>query len=115
MSLSSVTALAIKRDETHPSDELQLDNQKATLGKVLVSAIPTEILTVYTASLGVAAGLATSDNPDAYLPFRFAWYAAWLVATPVITSLIYLRKTEEIRKAKAKANPGTVLLRAPWW
>ncbi|HET6504206.1 MAG TPA: hypothetical protein VFG87_25940 [Amycolatopsis sp.] len=115
MSLSSVTTLAITRDETHPRDELQLDSRKATWAKVLVSAIPTEILTVYTASLGVAAGLATSDNPHAYLPFRFGWYAAWLVATPLITGLLYARKAEEVRQRKAKADPGAVLLRVAWW
>jgi hypothetical protein len=115
MSLSSVTALAINRDETHPRDELRFDSQRATWGKVLVSAVPTEVLAVYTATLGVAAGLATSDNPHAYLPFRFAWYAAWVVATPVVTGLLYFRRAEAVREAKAKANPGAVLLRVPWW
>lgn len=115
MSLSSVTTLAIIRDETHPAAELQLDSQRATWGRVLVSAIPTEILALYTASLGIAAGLATDADPSAYLPFRFAWYVAWLVATPLLASLLYLRKAEQIRRDKAKADPSATLLRAPWW
>ncbi|GLY69450.1 hypothetical protein [Amycolatopsis taiwanensis] len=115
MSLSSVTTLAITRDETHPAAELEFDNHRATWGRALVSVIPTEILAVYTASLGVAAGLATGEDPRAYLPFRFAWYAAWLVATPLIASLLYLRKAEQVRRDKIKADPGVTLLRAPWW
>lgn len=115
MSLSSVTTLAITRDETHPAAELQLDGQRASWGRVLVSAIPTEILALYTASLGIAAGLASEADPSAYLPFRFAWYAAWLVATPLLASLLYLRKAEQVRRDKAKADPGAPLLRAPWW
>ena len=116
MSLSSVTSLAITRDRTHPTAELQLDNQRATWGKVLVTAIPTEILTVYTATLGVAAGLASGGDPKAYLPFRFAWYAAWIVATPVLTNLLYLHKCEQMyKKDTAKTDPGAKPRHPRWW
>ncbi|HKS44543.1 MAG TPA: hypothetical protein VJT49_05405 [Amycolatopsis sp.] len=115
MSLSSVTALAVNRDQTHPSAELVLDGRPATWGKVLVTAIPTEVLTGYTATLGVVASLPTGGDPHAYLPFRFVWYAAWLVATPVIAGVLYLRKAEGVRQDKEKADPGVPLLRPPWW
>ncbi|MCU1685753.1 MAG: hypothetical protein JWQ81_6492 [Amycolatopsis sp.] len=95
MSLSTCTTLAVARDATNPAETtVKLGDEEVTWGKALVSAIPTEILAAYTAGLALAISLATPANPGAYLPFRFAWYGSWLLATPVIAWLLFLRKTK---------------------
>jgi hypothetical protein len=95
MSVSSVTSLAVTRDMTpSAAGTVKVDNNEATWAKVLVSSIPSEILAVYTAALGVATGLATTSDPQAYLPFRFVWYIGWILATPVITWGLYRRKAK---------------------
>lgn len=96
MSVSSVTSLAVTRDVTpSAAGTIKLDNQEATWAKVLVSSIPSEVLAVYTAALGIATSLATTSDPHAYLPFRFVWYAVWILATPLITWGLYRRKAAQ--------------------
>jgi bacteriorhodopsin len=93
MSVSSVTSLAVTRDVTpSAAGTIQVDNSEATWARVLVSSIPSEVLAVYTAALGLATSLATASDPHAYLPFRFAWYAVGIIATPVLTWGLYRRK-----------------------
>jgi hypothetical protein len=120
MSVSSVTDLAVNRDMTPPDDDLGLNGERATWGRTLVRAIPTEILAVYTAGLGIAVGLVTPGEPQAYLPFRFAWYGVWLIVTPVLTAMIYLRKTNVARRAvydaTRQAHPhARPPRRVSWW
>lgn len=94
MSLSTSTTLAVARDATEPANKsVTLGDQEVTWGKALVSAIPTEILAPYTAGLGLVASL-TMSAPDAYWPFRLAWYFGWLAATPVIAWVLFWRKAK---------------------
>lgn len=107
MSLSTSTTLAVTRDAANPDDKtIKLGDQELTWGKALVSAIPTEILTAYTAGLALAISLATSANPDAYLSFRFAWYGSWLLATPMIAWLLFRRKAKADDTVKASDVAG---------
>ncbi|MCU1683216.1 MAG: hypothetical protein JWQ81_3955 [Amycolatopsis sp.] len=130
MSVSSVTSLAVTRDMTpSAAGTIKVDNNEATWAKVLVSSIPSEVLAVYTAALGIATSLATTSDPHAYLPFRFAWYAVWILATPVITWGLYRRKAlvhkqsvglssflrpEVIAPAVAAAAWFTAMPGSPW-
>lgn len=107
MSLSTSTTLAVTRDATEPGDNaVTLNDQEVSWGKALVSAIPTEVLAAYTAGLGLVAGL-TAANPDAYWPFRIAWYFGWLAATPAIAWLLFWRK--------AKAAPTVAAGKVAGW
>ncbi len=110
MSLSTSTTLAVARDATDPGGTaVTLDDQEVSWGKALVSAIPTEVLAAYTAGLGLVASLTTSA-PDAYWPFRIAWYFGWLAATPVIAWLLFWRKAKAARTIKARDVAGLNVL-----
>ena len=107
MSLTTYTTLAVARDAADPKDKtVKLDDEEVTWGKALVSAIPTEILAAYTAGLALAMNLATPATPDAYLPFRFAWYGSWLLATPLIAWLLFQRKAKAHETVRASEVAG---------
>ncbi|MEV5719365.1 hypothetical protein AB0L41_36235 [Amycolatopsis mediterranei] len=107
MSLSACTTLAVARDAAVPADNaVKVDDQEVTWGKALVSAIPTEVLAAYTTVLTLALSLTTPASPDAYLPFRFAWYGSWVLATPAIAWLLFWRKAKAHETIKASEVAG---------
>jgi hypothetical protein len=107
MSLSACTTIAVARDAAAPADKaVKVGDQEVTWGKALVSAIPTEVLAAYTVGLTLAISLATPATPNAYLPFRFAWYGGWLLATPVIAWLLFQRKAKAHEKVVASEVAG---------
>ena len=59
---------------------------------VLISAIPTEPLAAYTAILGVAASALSAAQPRAYLPFKWASFAAFVLITVLAVGVSYRRK-----------------------
>jgi uncharacterized protein YegP (UPF0339 family) len=90
-------------------DPVHQDQQLVTWGKALVTAIPSEILAAYTAVLGVVTALAADKDPGRYLPFRFAWYAAWILITPIVATWLYRHKALQNTKT---INPPRQLVGA---
>ena len=88
MSVSSLTDLAAKRTDTNPGDPV--DDQ--TRRRVLVSAIPSEVLAGYTAVLGAIVGFVPADHPKDFLVLRWIWYGLWIALTPLAVWVIYRRK-----------------------
>jgi hypothetical protein len=79
---------------------------------VLVSAIPTEPLTAYTALVGITVGAVDQSKPQSYLAFRWWAYAVFLVVVLVAVWVAYRRKSKEATTDPKAANPRP--LSFPW-
>jgi hypothetical protein len=105
MSIRSLAALAVARDKAAPSAPAAGGGGAAaaapppgapvipqSFADVLVSAIPTEPLSAYTAIVGIAVGTVDLNNPRSYLGFRWGCYGAFLVLTLLAVAVSYSKK-----------------------
>lgn len=111
MSLGSLTDLAVRRDRTPhkgalPTRRISADRRErrageaaqkapASLGEVVVAAVPTEVVAVYTAALLLVQPLVPADEPGEFVPLRWSLFAAGAVLTVAGVVVLYLRKRSE--------------------
>jgi len=147
MSIRSLAALAVARDKAAPAQPAgggggeaaivpvegapgQVAGEPPAAGgvpqrfvDVIVSVIPTEPLSAYTALVGVAVGAIGNTVPHAYLPFRWCAYTAFLVVTLAATWLAYRRASQgpagvsdpENRRVFPWAEGAAALIAAASW
>ena len=120
MSIRSITDLAIKRDATPAGDIVASDapgRDQERPGDAIISAIPTEVVTFYTAITGGALAVLVQTDPRSYLPYRWAALAAAVLITPVAVFVTYRRKYRAHKlELEGKAGKATFRSRArvPW-
>jgi hypothetical protein len=111
MSLNSLTNLAVERDVGEPKkrptpkrrDETPpVAEEKHTYADALVSAIPTEVLALYTFLVTEIVGTITVGE-DKRLTMRWIVYAAGILAIIVYLVVGYMRRRHATRK---RAFPG---------
>lgn len=121
MSIRSITDLAVKRDVASKDDPvLSTDPCRADERRTdaLISAIPAEVLPLYTAVTGGALAKSLLDQPDSYLPFRWVLLGCAIALTPVAVAIVYKRKYEAA--TRANSDDGALLRasepakRMPW-
>lgn len=98
MSIRSVTDLAVERDMTAPGTPVASQSpgrDYERLRDVVISAIPTEVLVLYTAVTSGALALMIRDQPTSYLPYRWTLFAFALALTPAAIYVAYRRKFGE--------------------
>jgi hypothetical protein len=86
MSIRSLTDLSVKRDATEPGRPVVSTSPGRTaerLQDAVISAIPVEVLALYTALTGGTLALLIRDDPQAYLPYRWALLGFAVLLTPV--------------------------------
>jgi FtsH-binding integral membrane protein len=92
MSVRSLTTLAVERDtEAH-------DGKAFT--DVLISAIPSEVLGLYTFVVTAIVGTITSDSDDKQLSLRWIVFGAGVLATVVYLIVGYLQARAATRKRR---------------
>lgn len=95
MSIRSLSDLAVKRDGAAKGARLASTDGGRDHERVqdsLISSIPTEILTLYTAITGGTLALAIKSQPQAYLPFRWIALVFAVLLTPFSVYVSYQRK-----------------------
>lgn len=95
MSIRSITDLAVERDQALPGegvDSRSPGRDKERVRDALISAIPAEVLALYTAVTGGALAILIRDEPSSYLPYRWTLLVAMLVLTPASIYSGYRRK-----------------------
>lgn len=100
MSIRSLTDLAVKRDATEPGHPVLSTSPGRTaerLQDAVISAIPVEVLALYTALTGGTLALLIRDDPQAYLPYRWALLGLAVVLTPVSVYRISQSKFEAVK------------------
>jgi hypothetical protein len=111
MSIRSITDLAVSRDETPKGKEVgskspARKNERQT--DTLISAVPTEVLVLYTAvTSGVLAEI-IRGNADSYLPFRWAVLGIAIAITPIAVWTAYRTKYQARR-----SRPGLAAVVLP--
>lgn len=100
MSVSSITSIAVSRDQADPGTTIKVGDEVATSGKAVVSAIPTEILGLYTAALTVVLQFVSDDKPRQFLGLRWWIYGIALGLTPLVAWWVYKRKTKRVASAR---------------
>ncbi|MGY1617761.1 hypothetical protein ACI797_13570 [Geodermatophilus sp. SYSU D00691] len=118
MSIRSVTDLAMKRDATPkgqivPSDSPGRDQER--VGDTVVSAIPTEVLVLYTTITGGALATIIQTAPRSYLPYRWAALAAAVLLTPTAVVVVYRRKYRLHRRVLEGQRRGAELRASARW
>ena len=104
MSIRSITDLAMSRDETPDGEEVNSNSpgrMKERQTDTLITAVPTEVLVLYTA---VTSGLLAEiirGNADSYLPFRWAVLGVAIAITPIAVWRAYSTKYQA-----RKSQPG---------
>ena len=124
MSLSTLSTLAIQRDKSVPrrtkrkpknADETQ-ETEQQTYVNVLVSAIPTEPLALYTfLTAGIVATIETGENQR--LTLRWIIYAAMIVFIAAWLGVTYLRgrqASEKKRRFPVAETTAAVIAFASW-
>jgi uncharacterized membrane protein YvlD (DUF360 family) len=96
MSVRSLTNLAVERDEEQPPEKGFTD--------VLISAIPSEVLGLYTFVVTAIVGTITSDSDDKQLSLRWIVFAAGVLGTVVYLVVGYLQARGDVRRRR---SPGT--------
>jgi hypothetical protein len=120
MSIRSVSDLAVKRDATPggtPVASGDPGRRDERIGDTVLSAVPTEVLVLYTTVTGGTLALVVRDHAQAYLPYRWALLLTALALTPAGVLLAYRRKArahllETGRPAAARGRLGSP--RVPW-
>ena len=118
MSIRSITDLAVERDATKHLEPVAAGTGRRrgsagaaagheTLGDVVLSAVPTEIVGLYTAAVALVQPL-IQGSAGSYLPLRWSLFAVFLVLTPVSVCAIYLRKRAST--SERRRFPGAELL-----
>jgi len=107
MSLSTLGTIAVQRDKQAPrrskrrpatAGEMN-DTEQRGYANVLVAAIPTEPLALYTALVGtIVAGIEAGE--DSMLDMRWAIYAAGIVFIVAWLGSVYLRRPAVERKRR---------------
>jgi hypothetical protein len=121
MSIRSLTDLAVKRDvapkdDPVPSPDPGRADERRT--DALISAIPAEVLALYTAVTAGALAQSILDRPDSYLPFRWVLLGCAIVLTPIAVAIVYKRKYKAA--VRADSHDGALLRasgptkRMPW-
>jgi hypothetical protein len=101
MSVRSLTALAVERDEEQPPQTGFTD--------VLISAIPSEVLGLYTFVVTAIVGTITSDSDDKQLSLRWVVFGAGVLGTVVYLVVGYLQARGDDRRRRF---PGHELIAA---
>jgi hypothetical protein len=126
MSIRSLTDLAVKRDLTPPHEPVRSDSpdridQRESVRDTLVSAIPAEVVLLYTAVTGGTLATEIVNNSHSYMPYRWCLLVFAIVLTPVSVIVSYRRKFYAEKKdliARAAVMPETHLMpntsRWPW-
>src|SRR3954447_25100448 len=99
MSLRSNTDLAVRRDTTPAGDTVRSNDPTREYERTqdaLISAIPSEILVLYTTLTSGALALIVERDPTSYLPYRWALLGFAVLLTPVSVLVIYRRKNEAV-------------------
>lgn len=95
MSIRSNSDLAVKRDET-PVGQLVVSTDplrsEERTQDALISAMPSEILTLYTALTGGALVGFIADDPQSFLPYRWVLLGFAVALAPFASALSYRRK-----------------------
>lgn len=101
MSIRSITDLAVERDLAAPDEAVDSHSpgrDKERMRDGVISAIPAEILTLYTALTGGTLAVLIRDHATSYLPYRWAILVFALVLTPATIYTAYRRKFAARRK-----------------
>jgi hypothetical protein len=96
MSIRSLTDLAAKRDEHPagtmvPSESPLRDHERVQ--DAVISAIPSEVLALYTALTGGTLALLVQDDPGSYLPYRWILLVTAVLFTPTAVHVGHRRKS----------------------
>lgn len=116
MSLNALTNLAVERDAGEPKKrpspksraETPAEDEKHSYADALVSAIPTEVLALYTFVVTEVVGTITAGD-DKRLDMRWILYSAGIAAIVVYLLVGYLRRRHQ---AKKRRFPGTEIFAA---
>jgi hypothetical protein len=117
MSIRSVTDLAVERDMANPSTpvpSISPGRAHERARDAVISAIPSEVLVLYTAVTGGTLALLIRDHPDSYLPYRWTLFAVVLLLTPLAIYAAYRRKFKERKKEPIKSNLLADKARVPY-
>jgi hypothetical protein len=121
MSMRSLTTIALQRDQggprrAQPKPKDKNESEKTVgsgLGDVLVDAIPTEPLALYTALIGtVVATIGIGD--DDRLPLRWALYAAGVVVVAAWIISAYYRSEGKKRRLPVAELFAAVVAFGAW-
>lgn len=115
MSLHSLTNLAVERDAGEPKRRVPAragddppEDEKQSLTGALISAIPTEVLALYTFAVTEIVGT-ISANEDKRLTMRWYVYAGGAIAVALWLVVGYARRRHATRK---RAFPGAEIATA---
>lgn len=101
MSVRSVTDLAVKRDLAEPGAPVESRSPGRKYERTrdaIISAIPSEVLVLYTAVTSGTLALLIRDHPDSYLPYRWTLLAVVLLLIPTAVYVAYRRKFDARKK-----------------
>jgi hypothetical protein len=125
MSISALTTLAVERERAAPGSGKVMGGKKGIgaagvpqdFKDALVAAIPTEPLSAYTAALGILVGIpiAGANAEGKYLPFRWAAFAVFILATVSTVIVSYTLKRRSPGPVGVEAAAQTSKPRpVPW-
>ena len=92
MSIRSSTDLAIRRDETPIRTTVGSNGGSSDVERaadVLITAIPTEVLALYTAVTGGSLALLIDRHPTVYLPYCLGLLVFAVIVTPLVVAVTY--------------------------
>lgn len=111
MGVRSVGALAAKRRGAGPGGAAAAAAGETAGGSALEAAVPTEVITLYTAIIATATA---AERSGSYLPFRVGVYALGLAATAWTTLRAVSARIEASGRAGGKPHANAVRSAELW-